>query len=534
MSVLVDVPLVTTPSRKSLSSSRSAEMKDLFRHTITSTEKLIIVQYILDAENDVKDCQAEINRLKTTIWTLENKKDALKKSMKRFRFLLSPVYRLPPEILINIFDFCCTTNDLEAKENSMPTAVTLSRVCGRWRNILLSTPRLWTSLSVHFNGWTREPQKLSGLTKMFMDRSGKLGLTISLDFSNADEPLEVVLPALEPLVHNSSRWTDVKLVIPALVIKHSLFESIRGRLPVLEHLYITGCGPSDHVEDANIDLFSDCLSLHSFEYKASSPSIIANVPWDRIKTLKLCNYYSTFAFDRLSWCRNIERLKLHIVGGGREYKGHIISDIRELYLTVHEQVDVSSIFQYSTLRRLSILDIRGLFDEQDEDWSTWDEVPIRAFLQRSQCSITQLHLQWLPIEDYQAISLLELIPTLSRLHIEEYRNNPSENKIVSPVFLRRLLVDHGSPRHSFVPQLTDLTLHVHHTGLDPDFLLKVVTSRWLPDHDYSIEVGVSCLKSFALTVMGKEPLISRERFAGLLCFRDAGMRMTLSQMYISG
>ncbi|KAJ8080304.1 hypothetical protein AAF712_003740 [Marasmius tenuissimus] len=525
------------PTRKSLSSSRSTEMKNLFRHTITSTERSAITQYILDAENDIKDYQAEINRLKTTIWTLENKKDALQKSMKRFRFLLSPVYKLPPEILITIFNFCCEMNDLQVKGDSLPMALTLSRVCGRWRDILLSTPRLWRSLSIYFYGWASHQQKLSGLVRMFMTRSEKLGLRIELDFTNGDEKLEVILPALTTLINNSSRWTALKLIVPASVIKHRVFESVRGRLSKLEHLYLTGCGPTEDVEDAHVDLFEDCPSLQSFEYKASSPSIIATVPWHQIQTLKLCNYYSTFAFDRLALCRNAQRLTLHIVGGGREYRSHIVSSVKDLSLTVHEQVDVSSIFQYSTLRELANLEIRGLFDEPDEGYLVWDEAPLQSFLLRSSCSITSLHLQWLPITDEQTASLFLQMPSLTRVHLEEYRTNAGENTIVTPLLLTSLLVDHGCSSVStppLLPRLTDMSLVVHQAGLNPDALLKVVTSRWIPDEQYATEVGVGCLKSFSLTVMGKDTLTVGEKLAGLLCFRDAGMRMTLSHLHVAG
>ncbi|KAL0578165.1 hypothetical protein V5O48_003831 [Marasmius crinis-equi] len=535
MSFEPTAPIASHRKSQSLSSSRSTEMRNLFRHTITSSERASITQYILDAENDVKDYQAEINRLKTTIWALENKKDALKKSMKRFKFLLSPVYRLPPEILITIFDFCCDTNELQAKDDHFPMALTLSRVCGRWRDILLSTPRLWTSLSIYFHGWGKNQQRSTGLTRLFMERSEKLGLRVAMDFSNADERIEDVLPALTSLTQNSFRWNHLKLIIPASIIKNRVFESIRGRLPMLEHLYLTGCGPSEDVEDAHIDLFEDCPSLQSFEYKASSPSIIATVPWHQVKTLKLCNYYSTFAFDRLALCRNAERLRLHIVGGGREYKNHIVSSLKDLSLTVHEQVDVSSIFRYSTLRQLTRLDIRGLFDEPDEGWMSWDEQPVQSFLIRSCCSITSLHLQWLPITDEQMISLLRQMPVLSLVHVEEYRNNAGENKIVTPPFLNSLLVDHGSSSTScpaLLPRLAELTLVVHQAGLDPETLQRVVTSRWLPDDSYATEVGVACLEAFRLTVMGKDASIV-ETFAGLLCFRDAGMRMTLSHLSIT-
>ncbi|KAF9255648.1 hypothetical protein L218DRAFT_991779 [Marasmius fiardii PR-910] len=137
------------------------ELQTKVFHVVAHPSRLTIVQYILDAENDIKDCQVEINRLNTTIWTAQNKKDVLNKSMKRF---------------------CYTTNDLEAKGNSMPTAVTLSHVCGRCVDASIMDGR--------------ESQETYGVDQNVHGSFGEVGIG---DFT-ADEPLEVVLSAFESLI----------------------------------------------------------------------------------------------------------------------------------------------------------------------------------------------------------------------------------------------------------------------------------------------------------------------------------------------
>ncbi|KAF9263925.1 hypothetical protein L218DRAFT_826234, partial [Marasmius fiardii PR-910] len=78
----------------------------LFRQTISIYERQAINQCILDAENDLKTYQEKINRLMSAIIVLETSKDNVKEMIAKYRSLLSPIHRMPPEVLAYIFLFC--------------------------------------------------------------------------------------------------------------------------------------------------------------------------------------------------------------------------------------------------------------------------------------------------------------------------------------------------------------------------------------------------------------------------------------------
>ncbi|KAL4064451.1 hypothetical protein J3A83DRAFT_4067547, partial [Scleroderma citrinum] len=61
--------------------------------------------------------------------------------------LLSPIRRMPPEIMSRIFEFC---GDIGARgphaEPSKRAPLLLGSVCRSWRTLSLAIPRLWTTL----------------------------------------------------------------------------------------------------------------------------------------------------------------------------------------------------------------------------------------------------------------------------------------------------------------------------------------------------------------------------------------------------
>ncbi|KAF9263880.1 hypothetical protein L218DRAFT_863926, partial [Marasmius fiardii PR-910] len=83
---------------------RFSAIQGLFRRTINSFKRQILNQGPVDTEADLKAYQDEIDRLKTRTLILELRRDSLK--VENHRLLLSPIRRMPLEILTHIFSFC--------------------------------------------------------------------------------------------------------------------------------------------------------------------------------------------------------------------------------------------------------------------------------------------------------------------------------------------------------------------------------------------------------------------------------------------
>ncbi|KAF9259194.1 hypothetical protein L218DRAFT_875381, partial [Marasmius fiardii PR-910] len=118
-----------------------------FRSTVTAFDRQLISQSLIDAESELKERKLELSRLKVSIMTVESRLTAVESEVEGYRSLLSPVQRMPPEILAEIFEHCCHDIDILGKLQA-PTPVVISLVCGRWRDLAFSTPSLWASIRI--------------------------------------------------------------------------------------------------------------------------------------------------------------------------------------------------------------------------------------------------------------------------------------------------------------------------------------------------------------------------------------------------
>ncbi|KAJ7704793.1 hypothetical protein B0H17DRAFT_864942, partial [Mycena rosella] len=87
----------------------------------------------LDAE--IADLQKAIDKLTTERAGLDAYVDAHKA-------LISPIRRLPLDIMEEIFVTCLPT-DRNCAMSAVEAPILLGRICSAWRAISLSTPRLW-------------------------------------------------------------------------------------------------------------------------------------------------------------------------------------------------------------------------------------------------------------------------------------------------------------------------------------------------------------------------------------------------------
>ncbi|KII92012.1 hypothetical protein PLICRDRAFT_457917 [Plicaturopsis crispa FD-325 SS-3] len=91
--------------------------------------------------------ETEYARLRAVVNRLTRDRIELERLLKGHRDLLTPARGLPPEVLSMIF-IHCLPEDVELRPNVDRAPLLLGSVCRRWRSIALSTPELWSSISV--------------------------------------------------------------------------------------------------------------------------------------------------------------------------------------------------------------------------------------------------------------------------------------------------------------------------------------------------------------------------------------------------
>ncbi|ESK86382.1 hypothetical protein Moror_4975 [Moniliophthora roreri MCA 2997] len=494
-------------------------MKSLCRSTISIRDRQIIAQYLRDAEKDVRKSKVETMKLLAAVRTLENKRKTLEKSMEFYRSLLSPIHKMPPEILSTIFMFCCNENELAPQSRRPPAAIVLSTVCGRWREIALSIPALWSSVSIRNNGtdpWSSSTALLAEITQVFMQRSKNAPLVVVLAWR--PDNFDALLPALLYLAKNSERWSSISLHVPSAMFAAPALGSVSGRIPLLHRLNLRACnGPLD-----KLDIFALAPALSSIDFNPDTHMI--TLPWQQIKSLTLRESYCRNPYLILSRCPNLEQLTLSSIGGMSDElestEPVVLHKLHSLFITLGEEEEEFTFpFKFLTLPHLSSIVLEKDYYLQPNDWDqTW--LHIQDFFHRSQCNVTSLRLHESPLHGPRAIAFLLLLPALEKLHIQELQDE--EIRVVTPLFLRHLTVEHGcfSQSSPFLPRLKDLSLNVYGRNLDAEGLANAVISRWQPAGD----IGVESLQSVQISVTRDVHTCLQE----LIClenFRAAGLQV---------
>lgn len=192
----------------------------------------------------------EVLRLGALISELSAQRNKTMDYIDAHKALISPVRRLPPDIVQEIFLACLPTHrNCVLSANEAP--LILSRICSAWRTFALSTPALWASLHLpleYIFEWS-----LTNPVTEWLARTGRHPLSLSIlgprDLERWDSEGDEVDVLLDALVRCADRWSTLDLS----------FDSYEGLLRLSDvcapalHTIKTKCDP---VELAQLKLLT--------------------------------------------------------------------------------------------------------------------------------------------------------------------------------------------------------------------------------------------------------------------------------------
>jgi len=141
---------------------------------------------------------------------------------------LHPIDRLPVEIFILIPHFF--TDGVKEHHRFLKNLITMTHVCRSWRNVLLSTPNLWTHLDFS-NSKSKQAEE-------FLGRSGEQLLDVYQTIKN-DGDAE---PFLSIALRNTYRLRRLEMTCSFAHIEHMLAQFTMPA-PELKHLGIATTPP---------------------------------------------------------------------------------------------------------------------------------------------------------------------------------------------------------------------------------------------------------------------------------------------------
>ncbi|KAJ3568158.1 hypothetical protein NP233_g5896 [Leucocoprinus birnbaumii] len=198
----------------------------------------------------------------------------------------SPIHHLPPELLSHVFSFDDHTS------NTFPTsfAWTAAHVCSHWRQVALSTPRLWSTIALDLSSFHVYRHRLNNRLQFLdtcLERSKcvPLDFIVALPFPRID--LGVCKAVFERLCLHTRRWRRAFFFAPTDVLAPWM-HLIKHNTPILQSLgfgsIIRDIGSVDLLQSIVADTGVPRLTLTSGLPEAFAAS---HMPWHQITSLKL-------------------------------------------------------------------------------------------------------------------------------------------------------------------------------------------------------------------------------------------------------
>ncbi|KAJ7733862.1 hypothetical protein DFH07DRAFT_845218 [Mycena maculata] len=155
----------------------------------------------------------EVSRLESLIRDLSAQRERTLAYIGAHRALLSPVRRMPLDIMQEIFLACLPTHR-NAVMCAREAPLILIRICRAWKTLALSTPALWVSLHIPLQYLFYDSRHVEA--RKWLERSSRCPLSISIvgardmEQWERNHPEEVDM-AMETLSACSDRWRNLDL-----------------------------------------------------------------------------------------------------------------------------------------------------------------------------------------------------------------------------------------------------------------------------------------------------------------------------------
>ncbi|KAK0503707.1 hypothetical protein EDD18DRAFT_473920 [Armillaria luteobubalina] len=429
----------------------------------------VIQKSLSEQEQLLEQVRVQKADLEQQLLVVTQRETQIVKSITDHRTLLqaSPIRSLPAELLGEIFIAHCAESDpanpyYDSGVTFRKSRLRLLSVCSRWRDVALSTPRIWVALSVDCASYYIEgaESKISVLER-WVSSSGQLPLSIAFLFSEHRNTADYGIHVFNAIFAQLHRYKSFCGRINFTA--HNSTDSVQRAIdqdipdaPILESLTLGSYPIDEHTIGWRRKLYTKIPRLRHLD--VDSAKGIASLSVKDMITVKVESAVLSDLFYVVENATVLEELKVGYVDLEDRVSRHSQHDPRRLdrlfSLAFQRAVDtaVNEFINYVTLPSIKELTIRTI--------SAWPDVDtFTLFFKRSACSLTQLIIET-PDGDKHGflLAVLPLVPSLQVLHVEiriSYPDMPSQS--LPPPVLGYLT---GKPKRQNLTALTDMKFSV--------------------------------------------------------------------------
>jgi hypothetical protein len=436
------------------------------------------------------------------------------------RAILSPLRRVPPEILSDIFVQCLPrTQYIGPMRHQAP--LLLGQICRRWRQVAFSTPQLWSSISITVTGCDVAPA--FGTLEAWFSRSMLLPLSFCLQASHPIASPDLIRSILQIAFKHVHRWRAVQLTFPHTSDFRfpTELQVPCGRAGFLEHISLCATHtPAETLKRIMAGL-GDMPRLRGFEFSGPfSIFLLLRVPWSQITRLNLEAPISLDdCFDVLCMCPALVCLGLLNITTPQ----HDVTSLRSRNLIRHNMQSLeigtsqglSEFFDSLHLPSLESLCIRNLLRNHLRF-----QLRLPSLISRSTCPLKMLSLISMGLSYHELNeTLVSASATLTSLCVEGNVDNES----VTNELVRKFRRGNILKPNPLCPNLTSLTF-IGCLSTSDGILADMIESRCKAAGPGT--TGLECVK----VVFPSARFQHKQDSERLQCLRSQGLQLQLDYL----
>lgn len=456
----------------------------------------------------------DIAGMQITTDELLHRRQALQKFIDDHNPLLSTVRRLPPEILSHVFVQFLPEDWREELTFCTQTRMVLGQICSFWRQIALSTPRLWAVIGLSLA--TKDDDGSGAeMANTWLLRSGRCPLSLRIEFSQKSDARNVNTHlTMDAIIPFSSRWRDARFIITPTMLNR--LAVVRNTISCLRSLAIDSTLTFD-VTYLVENTFECAPELRCVEFgQTSSYWCSLRMPWAQLtkycaKGLNLRESFMMLAqMPHLIECNIVIRYPQSL------HSWFHVHLARLQAFTVDSYVAMGGFFDHLSLPALREF---SYVDHQFSGIYGWPAAQFTGFLSRSSCQLYTLRLL-AKLTDADLIQCLQCTPSLIKLRLQLQGSRCITTATLS------CLTNRGPESGCItclVPKLQDFVFD-HYSTLDASAFTDMIQSRWRSRLDGTPFSRVVRLQSVQIRYGdGFAPAIESGPLGRLRACRDEGL-----------
>ncbi|KAJ7105086.1 hypothetical protein C8R43DRAFT_1140971 [Mycena crocata] len=434
---------------------------------------------ILERREQAHDLQSRYAITQAVLADIAFRQKAAEQDLTLLNKLLSPVRRIPSEILAEIFQYC-----LEHSRSSGPhhliddprvAPILLSHVCAFWRSVAVNTPRLWDRPTFIFKSAHQTVPILHNIVERSSPHLIAVGIRRDSQATQHRTPRDILtaLTTVSGFIDRVKRL-QLELVIPGFDDLLGLFPPL---FPCLHRLTLDAASRTlrQPIPAGVLEFFGRSPSLSELFIHAESSiltdSIVPRFPWVQLTDLHISTRLDLFsARSILARCTNLRSCSFTALISNnipRPVVNPPTTVLRELHkLTVRRSMrglhTSHAFFDIFVLPYLRHLDI---------DLFNWPRGGPLSLQQRSKFTLTCLTLRDIDADFGTTIAFLQRSPTIAELRLHNFSDQGIITALACP------------PSHIpvLLPHLTRLAIEMPFSDAfveDGEELLEMLESRW--------------------------------------------------------